>query len=146
MFALTDHAFSLAEKDKEPGWLIWIDVDSYATKRLTQKDLENILSDNVDIVHTGNHSFIAFNLNKKPPLDLLWDLRRTYMNGEVIQYREWTDSFILERLLNIYKAHGLKIKDVRDIIGKIIVLILLLEVEFFQLQQHLNYMYNILLI
>ena len=116
MFALTDHAFTLAEKDKEPGWLIWVDVDSYATKRLTQKDLENILTDNVDIVHTGNHSFIAFNLNKKPPLDLLWDLRRTYMNGEVIQYREWTDSFILERLLNIYKAHGLKIYDARDII------------------------------
>ncbi len=116
MFALTDHAFTLAEKDKEPGWLIWVDVDSYATKRLTQKDLEKILTDNVDIVHTGNHSFIAFNLNKKPPLDLLWDLRRTYMNGEVIQYREWTDSFILERLLNIYKAHGLKIYDARDII------------------------------
>ena len=116
MFALTDHAFTLAEKDKEPGWLVWIDVDSYATKRLTQKDLEKILTDNVDIVHTGNHSFIAFNLNKKPPLDLLWDLRRTYMNGEVIQYREWTDSFILERLLNIYKAHGLKIYDARDII------------------------------
>ena len=116
MFALTDYAFTLAEKDKEPGWLIWIDVDSYATKRLTQKDLEKILTANADIVHTGNHSFIAFNLNKKPPLDLLWDLRRTYMNGEVIQYREWTDSFILERLLNIYKAHGLKIEDARDII------------------------------
>mgnify|MGYP003123225147 FL=1 len=121
MFALTDHAFTLAEKDKEPGWLVWIDVDSYATKRLTQKDLEKILTDNVDIVHTGNHSFIAFNLNKKPPLDLLWDLRRTYMNGEVIQYREWTDSFILERLLNIYKAHGLKIYDARDIIPSYII-------------------------
>ena len=121
MFALTDHAFTLAEKDKEPGWLVWIDVDSYATKRLTQKDLEKILTDNADIVHTGNHSFIAFNLNKKPPLDLLWDLRRTYMNGEVIQYREWTDSFILERLLNIYKAHGLKIKDARDIIPSYVI-------------------------
>ena len=121
MFALTDHAFTLAEKDKEPGWLVWIDVDSYATKRLTQKDLEKILTDNVDIVHTGNHSFIAFNLNKKPPLDLLWDLRRTYMNGEVIQYREWTDSFILERLLNIYKAHGLKIYDARDIIPSYVI-------------------------
>ena len=121
MFALTDHAFTLAEKDKEPGWLVWVDVDSYASKRLTQKDLEKILTDNVDIVHTGNHSFIAFNLNKKPPLDLLWDLRRTYMNGEVIQYREWTDSFILERLLNIYKAHGLKIYDARDIIPSYII-------------------------
>ena len=40
MFALTDHAFTLAEKDKEPGWLVWVDVDSYASKRLTQKDLE----------------------------------------------------------------------------------------------------------
>ena len=54
MFALTDHAFTLAEKDKEPGWLVWIDVDSYANKRLTQKDLEDILTDNVDIVHTGS--------------------------------------------------------------------------------------------
>ena len=39
---------------------------------------------------------MAFNLNKKPSLDLLWDLRRTYMNGEVIQYREWTDSLFLK--------------------------------------------------
>jgi len=33
VFALTEHAFELAEKDADAGWLIWIDADSYAQKR-----------------------------------------------------------------------------------------------------------------
>ena len=53
--------------------------------------------------------FVAFNLNKQPPLDLLGDLREAYTSGEYIQYREWHDSFIMERLINIYSKHGMKI-------------------------------------
>jgi hypothetical protein len=119
VFALTDYAFTLTQNNSDAGWLIWIDVDSYATKRLKEEDILNMLPDNADIAYVGKNnldnlstSFLAFNLSRKPPLDLLWDLRRAYMNNEVIQYREWYDAFILERLINIYKAHGLKIIDV----------------------------------
>ena len=60
-------------------------------------------------------SFMAFNLNKRPALDLLGDLRGAYISGELLQYREWNDAFITERLLNIYKAHGMKIQPVPQI-------------------------------
>jgi len=54
-------------------------------------------------------------LNKRPALDLLGDLRGAYNSGELLQYREWHDSFLIERLLNIYKAHGMKIQDLPQI-------------------------------
>ena len=44
---------------------------------------------------------MAFNLNKQPPIDLLGDLRGAYISGEFVQYREWHDYFILQRLINI---------------------------------------------
>ena len=126
VYALTEKAFDLAEEAADAGWLIWIDADSLAKKRLVPNDILSMLPDSCDIVYKGvrnypdktyylDTSFIAFNLSKKPALDLLGDLRGAYNSGELLQYREWHDSFILERLLNIYKAHGMKIKDLEQI-------------------------------
>jgi len=126
VFALTEKAFELAEESADSGWLIWVDADSLATKRLVPNDILSMLPKECDVVYKGiiNHSdgtsyldtsFIAFNLNKKPALDLLGDLRGAYISGEFLQYREWHDAFILERLLNIYQAHGMKIKTVEQI-------------------------------
>ena len=126
VYALTEKAFDLAEESADAGWLIWIDADSLATKRLVPSDILSMLPDACDIVYKGvriypdktyylDTSFIAFNLSKKPALDLLGDLRGAYNSGELLQYREWHDSFILERLLNIYKAHGMKIKSLEQI-------------------------------
>ena len=126
VFALTEKAFELAEESADAGWWIWIDADSLATKRLVPNDILSMLPKECDVVYKGirNHSdgtsyldtsFIAFNLNKKPALDLLGDLRGAYNSGEFLQYREWHDAFILERLLNIYQAHGMKIKTVEQI-------------------------------
>ena len=120
VYALTEYAFELAEKDKEAGWLIWIDADSFAKKRLVPDDILAMLPEACDVAYAGirttddnvqylDTSFMAFNLNKKPALDLLGDLRGAYNSGELISYREWHDAFITERLLNIYKAHGMKI-------------------------------------
>ena len=126
VFALTEKAFELAEESKDAGWLIWIDADSMSQKRLVPEDMLNMLHDDCDIAYSGvrdypdgsrylDTSFMAFNLNKKPALDLLGDLRGAYNSGELLQYREWHDSFLMERLLNIYKAHGMKIKTVEQI-------------------------------
>ena len=126
VFALTEKAFELAEESKDAGWLIWIDADSMCQKRLVPEDILNMLNDDCDIAYSGvrdypdgsrylDTSFMAFNLNKKPALDLLGDLRGAYNSGELLQYREWHDSFLMERLLNIYKAHGMKIKTVEQI-------------------------------
>ena len=111
VFALTEHAFSLAEKNTEAGWLIWIDSDSYLKKRLTKKDILTMLNDKADIVYNPDEPFfMAFNLNKQPPVDILGDLRGAFILGEVTKYREWHDYYVLERLLNIYQAHGMKVE------------------------------------
>jgi len=121
MFALTDYAFTLTDNNKDAGWLVWIDIDCYANKRLTYKEMLSMLPDSADIVHGEGMSFMAFNLNKKPPLDLLWDLRRIYMNDELTTYREWHDGFVIQRLLNLYKAHGLKIHNIEKQISNYLV-------------------------
>jgi len=126
VFALTEKAFELAEESADAGWLIWIDVDSLAKKRLVTNDILSMLHSESDVVFKGTRhypdksyyldtSFIAFNLDKQPALDLLGDLRGAYASGEHIQYREWHDSFIIERLLNIYQAHGMKIQTLPQI-------------------------------
>ena len=125
VFALTEYAFELSEKDAQAGWLIWIDADSVSSKRLVPDDILGMLPEACDIAFAGARdidggryvdcSFMAFNLNKRPALDLLGDLRGAYISGELLQYREWNDAFITERLLNIYKAHGMKIQPVPQI-------------------------------
>ena len=125
VFALTEYAFELSEKDAQAGWLIWIDADSVSSKRLVPDDILGMLPEACDIAFAGARdidggryvdcSFMAFNLNKRPALDLLGDLRGAYISGEIVQYREWHDSFLIERLLNIYKAHGMKIQDLPQI-------------------------------
>ena len=53
-------------------------------------------------------SVMAFNLNHQATYDLLMDLKKAYVAGEVFKYREWHDEFITERLMNIYLTNGLK--------------------------------------
>ena len=113
VFALTEEAFSLIEKNKQAGWLIWIDIDSYLQKRLTKENILSMLNDKVDIIYNPEEPFfMAFNLDKQPAIDILSDLRGAFMLGEVTKYREWHDYYVLERLLNIYQAHGMKIEKV----------------------------------
>ena len=110
VFALTEEAFKLAEESTKPGWLVWIDADSYFKKRITKEDILSRLDNEADLGYIENDaSFMAFNLNKQPPIDLLGDLKGAYVSGEFIQYREWHDYFILQRLINIYQVHGLKL-------------------------------------
>ena len=115
VFALTKHAEAVYKK----GWLIWIDADSYVSKRLTEADLDKMLPEDAHIAYRGlrnyedgtqgiDSSVMAFNLNHQATYDLLMDLKKAYVAGEVFQYREWHDAFITERLMNIYLTHGLK--------------------------------------
>jgi hypothetical protein len=122
VFALTKHAETLCNSaiiQKLRGWLIWIDADSYVSKRLTEADLDKMLPEDAHIAYRGlrnyedgtqgiDSSIMAFNLNHQATYDLLMDLKKAYVAGEVFQYREWHDAFITERLMNIYLTHGLK--------------------------------------
>jgi hypothetical protein len=113
VFALSEEAFLMAEESKDAGWMIWLDADTVTTKPFCAEDIQSLLTDKCSIVHLGRTaadysetSFVAFNLNRQNPLELIADLRGAYISGEVLGYREWHDGFIFERLLNIYKAHG----------------------------------------
>ena len=118
VFALTEFAFELCENNKTPGWLVWLDADTITDKRFTYEDMSAALPDKSHLVYLGRHnfeysetSFVGFNLNHRPPLDLLGDLRGQYISGEVVNYREWHDGFLFERLVILYNAHGMKSHD-----------------------------------
>ena len=115
VYALTDFSFKLVEKSVQAGWVVWLDADIILKKPVNKQDLFGIIPLGSELVHLGRKdvdysetSFMAFNLNTVPPLDLLGDMRGLYNSHEVLSYREWHDGFIFERLFNIYGAHGLK--------------------------------------
>mgnify|MGYP003671317190 FL=1 len=118
VYALTDKAFEMADESKQAGWLIWLDADTFTKKDFSGKDIESFLNNKAELGFLGRKhfaysetSFMAFNLNNRAPLDLLGDLRGAYDSGEVLNYREWHDGFVFERLMIIYRAHGMRVQD-----------------------------------
>ena len=118
VFALTEFAFELADDSRDPGWCIWLDADTFTKKDFTSKDLDKFLNPKAELAFLGRKhfdysetSFMAFNLKYRGALDLLGDLRGAYNSGEVVNYREWHDGFVFERLLTIYRAHGMRVQD-----------------------------------
>ena len=121
VFSLTEEAFKIAEETKDGGWLLWMNTNVIPVDNLTSDFVHDFLPEGADIVHLSGDSvestpdqysdpcFIAFNLDHQAPLDLLGDYRGAYESGEVLSYREWHEAFIFERLLNIYRAHGMRV-------------------------------------
>ena len=115
VYAMTELSFEMMEDEyDESNWMIWLDADTVTTKRLDVKQVQRWLPDKCDLVHLGRTdidysetSFMGFNLSSHNTCSILADLRGAYTIGETIAYREWHDGFIFERLLNIYKAHGM---------------------------------------
>ena len=123
VIALTECAF-----DSTDGWLFWLDPSCMNIKNVYQKDIDTIFpehSDKLDLVtFTNMEQLVGFNLDKETPVRLLGDLRGAFISGEFLNYREWHDSFIFDRLKLIYNAHGMKTLEVdpsKSIIGEMIV-------------------------
>ena len=124
VYALTDRAFKMMEENKnpeEPHWLIWLDADTVTTKRLDKSSVDKWLPNKASVVHLGRKdvdysetSFMGFNLQYHDACSILADLRGCYTIGETISYRERHDGFIFERLLNIYKAHGMVVNNLSE--------------------------------
>ena len=103
--------FAIANKAEQlkKGWLIWIDADIYLRKNITKEYISSLLNDKADVIALEDDPFfMAFNLNHQPTRDIIKDYKNIYTKGDVIQYREWHDLFILDRLLSLYIDHGLK--------------------------------------
>mgnify|MGYP005816842403 FL=1 len=111
VIALTECAFESSD-----CWLIWLDPSSINTKSVSVKDIESIFpenSDKVDMITLKDTSYLtAYNLCRQTPVDLLGDLRGAFISGEFSNYREWHDTFILNRLRTIYEAHGMKVHEI----------------------------------
>ena len=121
VYAMTDLAFEMMDDNIEDNWMIWLDADTVTTKRLDVEQVKRWLPDKADLVHLGRTdvdysetSFMGFNLGVHNTCSLLADLRGAYTIGEVVAYREWHDGFIFERLLNIYKAHGMVVNNLSE--------------------------------
>ena len=114
VYAIADKAYELIHNKDKPDWLIWIDSDIYLNKKINKEYILSFLDKEADIAYMEEDPyFFAFNLNHQPSIDLLVDLKKAYSSGEVINYREWTDIFVLTRLINLYKTHGLKVHSIK---------------------------------
>ena len=106
VMALTECAF-----ENTDSWLIWLDPLAMNTKDISLKTLKSFFpehSEKVDLITLKDeHHFMCFNLSRATPVELLGDLRGAYISGEFLNYREWHDIFILNRLRTIYMAHGM---------------------------------------
>lgn len=118
IYALTDLALEISDKEVKGGWLCWLDADTVTNKPLSEERILQFLDNKAELAHLGRTdvdysetSFIAFNLDYIPTHHLIADLRGCYDIHEVISYREWHDGFIFERLLKIYTAHGMKVQN-----------------------------------
>ena len=101
-FAISECAFNNSD-----AWLLWLEPLSLITKDIRVKTLERYIKKDCDFMCMEDADyFAAFNLSKQTTVDLLGDLRGAYVSGEYLNYREWTTTFILSRLLTIYNAHG----------------------------------------
>jgi len=123
VIALTECAF-----DSTNGWLFWLDPSCMNIKNVYQKDIDTIFpehSDKLDLVtFTDMAQIVGFNLDRETPVRLLGDLRGAFISGEFLNYREWHDTFIFDRLKLIYNAHGMNTLEVdpkKSIIGDILV-------------------------
>ena len=127
VFSLTDLAFELMDEEKhttdsdQSKWMIWLDADTIATKRLDVESVKKWLPEKASVVHLGRKdidysetSFMGFNLMYHDACSILADFRGCYTINETIAYREWHDGFIFERLLNIYKAHGMIVNNMTE--------------------------------
>ena len=101
-FAISECAF-----DNADAWLLWLEPLSLPTKDIRISTLERYLNNKADFICMEDADyFAAFNISRQTSVDLLGDLRGAYVSGEYLNYREWSTTFILSRLLTIYNAHG----------------------------------------
>ena len=101
--------------NKSKGWLIWLDADTMTINELADNDLQLIFPNQAEVVHLGRMSidysetgFVGWNLESSAARSFLNDIKNTYVTDEVFKYIQWHDSFVFERLLNIYKNNGLR--------------------------------------
>ena len=94
---------------------IWLDADTVTYNKITHKELSEWLPEGQDICildrTATNYAEAGFFMLKMSNLNqaVIADLYGTWATGEVFNYKEWHDAFVLTRLLKLHQAHGMKI-------------------------------------
>ena len=96
-------------------WIGWLDADVEFFRPVTPAFLETIFDSNYDMSYLyrkaagfGEGSWCAFNLGSPAGASLLSDFWGIYASKEAYHYNNTNDNFILERLIALHSAHGLK--------------------------------------
>ena len=98
-------------------YLIWLDSDIEIFDHVTERDLLDWTQDQ-DIVHLGRididyseTGFLAFKVGHPKVRQFLSKVRNLYTTGELFNYAQWTDAFVITRLINLYEGPVLNLSE-----------------------------------
>lgn len=101
-------------KMSDDDWVIWLDSDIETFSKISMDTLRGWLKG--DIVYLGRKdinysetSFMAFNVARPTTQFFVSSLARIYHTGEVLNYKEFHDGFVFERLLHSHEDSELKL-------------------------------------
>lgn len=108
-----------AEQDLD--WLAFLDADTETMHAPQPHELAQLFDTEFDavylyrrVVQESEGSFIAFNLRSPQGASLLNDFFGLYATGEFLHYKKAHDNSVLDRLVTLHTAHGLKVKDLSN--------------------------------
>lgn len=108
-----------AEQDLD--WIAFVDADTETMRPVDTFLLESLFDDSVDLTYLyrksvaeSEGSFFAFNLRSPQGASLLTDFWGLYDSLEAFQYKKSHDNAVLDRLVTLHMAHGLKIKNLAE--------------------------------
>lgn len=99
-------------------WIAFVDADTETMRTVDQSLLSELFDPAYDLtylyrksVNESEGSWFAFNLRTVNGASLLHDYYGVYTTLEFLHFKKQTDNAILDRLVNIHSAHGLKVKN-----------------------------------
>ena len=90
-------------------WWVWIDADTETTSKIDRRFVDAACPQKGLISYLGrkdwDHSecgFVAYRVGHPVPLSFLRDFRRAYTTGEIFKFPQWHDSYIFDRIMEMY--------------------------------------------
>lgn len=102
-------------------WIGFIDADTETMRPVDNALLDEIFDPEADLTYLyrksaaeSEGSWFAFNLRTIAGASLLADYYGLYVSMEFLHYKKSHDNAILDRLVTIHRAHGLRVKNVAN--------------------------------
>lgn len=102
-------------------WIGFIDADTETMRPVGRHLIDELFDEAYDLtylyrksVRESEGSWFAFNLRSVNGASLLHDYYGIYTTLEFLHFKKQTDNAILDRLVNVHVAHGLKVKNLAN--------------------------------